>query len=194
MVEFKQKRMANFTAFFFGESSLRYSIKDNSGERELTVEYVDLPSSSRRVFEKNSWLRNVGALWCVLGVVMMGLAFAGGERPAGGTLWLILGGGCLVAYRFLQTNYTVFDTSAGSVWVIEDKAHASILAEIASRRKGLLLARYGAVNLENDPEREIQKIEWLVKESVLDRDMADKQISAVRAAASGVIPPERRLN
>jgi len=194
MTEFKQKRMANFTSFEFGDSALRYSIKDNSGERELTIDYVDLPSTSRRVFEKNSWLRNVGVLWSVLGVATIGLAIASGGALSGSGLWLVLGAGCLVAYRYLQTNYTVFDTSAGSIWVVEDKMHTAIVGEIESRRKARLFALYGALNLENDPQREIQKIEWLAKEGVIDRGAADKQIAAVRLSASGTIPPERRLN
>lgn len=194
MSEFKQKRLANFASFSFGDSALRYAIKDNSGEREITIDYADLPSVSRRVFEKNTWLRNVGLLWSILGVVTIGLAVAGGGALSGSGLWLILGAGCLIAYRFLQTNYTVFDSPAGSIWVIEDKSHAAIIGEIASRRKARLFSLYGALNLENDPQREIQKIEWLVKEGVIDRTAADKQIAAVRLSVSGTIPEERRLN
>jgi hypothetical protein len=193
-MEFTQKRMANHIRFEFGPTELRFWIRDNSGERDLTADYADLPSSTRRVFEKNTWVRNVGYLWCVIGAVAVAAAAIAGTLSPGSAFWLALGVACLGFYRATQTTYTVLDANAGSIWIIEDKQLATILNELQSRRKTRLLDIYGTFNPNNDPEREAQKFDWLVKEKILTREEANHRLgrSGVPVALPG--PPDRLLH
>lgn len=181
----RQKRMATHIEVAFEEAALRYSIRDNSGERTMTVDYAEIPSGSRRVFEKNLWLRNVGLIWVVLGAIFLIAEPLGLPMTLKGGFWIIIGGACLAFYRLTQTNYTVIDAAAGSIFVIEDKEAPALLDEISRRRRERLLALHGEADLQNDPEREVQKFEWLVREAVMDRAAADKRIAAVRANAAG---------
>ena len=193
-MEFIQKRMATNIRFEFTEVELKYWIRDNSGERDLNIDYSQAPGATRRVFERNNWLRNVGALWCLLGTVTMGLAAVGSRPLAGASFWLLLGVACLIFYRLTQTNYTVLDTDNGTIWIMEDKQFASILSELQSRRKARLLDIYGAFNPNNDHDREIQKYDWLVKEQVLSREEADRRIAQRGGQADLISSPGRLLN
>ena len=47
---------------------------------------------------------------------------------------------------------------------------------------GLVAELYGPLNLANDPQLEIRKIEWLVAQSILTREQADQQIAQVHSA------------
>jgi hypothetical protein len=151
-VKFAQKHMARQIGFDFGPTELAYKIRDNGGENELTVDYAAFPLNRRRVFDRNTWLRNAGILWCVLGIVIAGIDAAGQSLTIMSGFWLYIGAGCLIFYKTTQAAYTVFDTQGGSIWVLEDKQFGTIIETIRQRRKDRLLGVYGAIDLENDPE------------------------------------------
>lgn len=191
-MDIRQKRMATTTEFSFDERSLHYVVEDNSGRIEFEIDYAEIPFKRRQVFQRNNWLRNVGLIWCVIGAFELGLALAGGGALSGKGFWILIGIGCLAVYRATWTAYTVFDTREGSIWVIRNAQHDEIVGLIESRRRERILTAFGRLDLDNDPEREVQKIEWLVREKVLARDEADRQILEVRAARSLPPPEETR--
>lgn len=193
-MEFTQKRMASNIRFEFGETEMKYWVRDNSGERDLTLDYATLPLATRRVFERNNWLRNIGLIWCLIGAVSIGLAFANSSILSGSGIWLVVGAICLLLYRLTQTNYTVLDSENGSIWVMDDKQSQSILSELQSRRKKRLLEIYGEFNPNNDRDRELQKFDWLVKEKVLSREEANLRIVQGGGQTQFIDAPGRLLN
>ncbi len=192
--------MATHIRFGFGDTQLAYSIRDNSGEREMRVDYSDIPRERRRVFERNTWLRNVGLIWCAIGLVALIFAIIGAKATIATGFWLIIGIGSLAFYKATQTNYTVFDTEAGSIWIAENAEMGRILDEIASRRKARLIALYGAYNSENDAARELGKYDWLVEQGALTREEADQLIAIGRSAIDRpdgeklLSPPDQTLH
>ena len=193
-LEFRQKRMANHVRFEFESAELKYSIRDNSGERELRVDYANVPRTTRRVFERNNWLRNVGLLWCALGVISIGLSFIASNATLGSAFWLFIGAGCLGFYKLTQTNYTVIDTNAGSIWVIEDAQAEAIVRELRDRRNARLMALYGNFDPNNDRARELQKFDWLVEEQVITRAEADRLIAVGREEGVKLPSPGQTLH
>lgn len=190
----QQKRFATTASFQFDDACLEYGVADNSGERQVVIDYAKLPLKSRRVFEKNIWLRNVGLVWCALGALALGAALISGEGLRGSGFWLILGFGCLAVFKATQTRYTVFDTEEGSIWIVEDAQHGEIVAELMKRRRDRLVNLYGALNLANGPEQEVQKVEWLVQQQALSREEADTKIREIRAQAALSVPSDRQLH
>ena len=186
-MEFKQKRFANFANFNFGEKLLTYRIKDNSGDVEFDVLYENIPHKNRKVFERNNWLRNVGLIWCAIGVVQIGLALSGYGALSGSGFWLLIGLGCLAFYRFTWNEYTVLDTEEGSIWIINDKQHDAILNTIEERRKEKLLAWYHTLEFNDDVENEIQTIDWLVKNKVLTADEGEARVSQLKSAETKLL-------
>lgn len=180
-MEFAQKRMATSTWFSFGERELTHRVRDNSGEVEFSVEYGAIPATKRAVFNRNNWLRNVGLIWCVIGLIQMGLALANSDALAGSAFWFLIGLGCLAFYRLTWSEYTVLDTPEGSVWIIRDKEHDAILSAINEKRKTQLLAWYHSLDFSEAPEREVQTIEWLVKQEAMSKTDGDARIEVIRA-------------
>ncbi|MCK5750442.1 MAG: hypothetical protein KAH44_29765 [Oricola sp.] len=179
-MEFAQKRMATQTWFTFEEHELNHRVRDNSGELSFTVDYAAIPSNRRIVFSRNNWLRNVGLIWCVLGVIQIGLAFMGGNPGLGAGFWLLIGLGCLGFYRLTWSEFTVLDAREGSIWIIKDKQHDEILGAIEERRKSHLLAWYKGLDFGDNPEAEVEAIEWLVKQKAISKDEGDQRIAEVR--------------
>lgn len=179
-MEFAQKRMATQTWFSFDDRELQHRVRDNSGEVEFSVEYGAIPAQKRIVYSRNNWLRNVGVIWCVLGVIQIGLAFSAGEIGISAAFWLLIGAGCLAFYRLTWSEFTVLDSSEGPVWIIHDKQHDAILEMIRDKRKAQLLAWYGSLDFSGDPLREVQTIEWLVKQDVMTKSDGDARIADIR--------------
>ncbi len=179
-MEFAQKRMATQTWFTFDERELKHRVRDNTGEVEFSVEYSAIPAQKRIVFNRNNWLRNVGLLWCALGVVMIGLDATAGAVTVGSGFWIFIGLGCLAFYRLTWSEFTVLDTSEGPVWIIRDKQHNAILDLIHDRRKTQLLGWYDSLDFSEDPMREVHTIEWLVKQGVMAKSDGDARIAEIR--------------
>jgi len=179
-MEFRQQRFATHLTFNFGETELKYRVKDNSGDAEFEIDYRDIPSRTRTVFERNTWLRNVGFLWCIIGVVEVALAFYNHQLTVFSSFWLPIGAGCLAFYAFSQKTYTAIDTSSGMMVILKDKQHDEILGLVRENRKKAMLSWYRGMDFEGDMQREIQAVEWLKKENVLTKDEADRRIAVLR--------------
>lgn len=186
-MEFAQKRMATQTWFTFEERELKHRVRDNSGEVKFAVDYTAIPPNQRIVFSRNNWLRNVGFLWCALGAVNIGLALAGGDLGLGSAFWVFIGLGCLAFYRLTWSEFTILDTREGPIWIIKDKQHDDILAAIDQRRKTQLLAWYHGLDFADDPNAEVQAIEWLVKQEAMSRNEGEKRIADIQRTHSLLI-------
>jgi hypothetical protein len=179
-MDFTQKQMAMKTWFTFEDRELHYRARDNSGEVAFSVDYEAVPANSRRVFNRNNWLRNVGVLWCVIGVIQIGLALASGAIGPGAAFWFVIGAGCLAFYRLTWSEYTVFDTPHGPLFVINDKNHDAIVAAIDEKRKAGLLAWYHSLDFSDEPAAEAQTVEWLMKQDVLTKAEGEARLAELR--------------
>lgn len=195
VLKFTQKRLGTNISFEFADTELTHAIRDKSGERDSTTDYAEIGLSKRRVFETKEWYRNVGILWCIIGLASVAFDLYNNNLGVLSGFWLVIGSGCLIYYFVTKTSYTVIDTEQGSLWVIEDKQQPQIVSEIEKRRKARLYDMYGALNLDNDADRELAKIEWLVKQKVLTRQEADLQIAQIRSGNLASLPsPEKLIN
>jgi cbb3-type cytochrome oxidase subunit 3 len=193
-MEIKQKRLSNNHTFTFNEESLNFAFKDKSGSDDFDLNYADFPEKFSISIEQNEWLRNVGILWCLLGCYRIGTALYN-ELPLSGTgFWFFLGLICLVWYALTKTKYSVFKTEAGNVFIINDKNHDKIIAEMTSRKKSQLLKWYGDINLDNDLENEISKFNWLVKQNVISQEEAEEKIAQVEFAHKSETSHNHQLN
>lgn len=194
-MKFAQKRLGTNISFDFADTELTHAIRDKTGERDAVIDYAEITLGKRRVFETKEWYRNVGVLWCIIGLASIGFDLYNGSLGVLSGFWLVIGGGCLIYYFATKTSYTVIETQNGALWIMEDKQHPQIVAEIEKRRKARLLDLYGALNLDNDADQELAKIEWLVKQKVLTRAEADLQAAQIRSGNLAALPsPEKLIN
>ncbi len=141
-MKFSQKKFSNRTEFELRETDFAYKIRDSSGGRSFTLDYGDFNPAYQELDESNSWWRNVGLIWVVVGLMQLGAQYAQ-DGAFRGSFWLVLGLGSLIVYRVARTSYTIHSSEAGNVVIIRDKQHQKILDELTSRRRGRLAAALG---------------------------------------------------
>ncbi|MCG7497776.1 hypothetical protein MHO82_12970 [Vibrio sp. Of7-15] len=181
-MEIVQKKRSNKHTFTFSDESFNFSFKDKSGADDVDLHYADFPNKSSLRIEQNEWLRNVGLLWCVLGVFQLGYAIYLNAPLTGKGFWLAVGLLCVVFAHFSKVKYSVFKAERGNIYIIHDKKHDVIVDELKARKKKQLLDWYGEVNKENDIDNEIGKFNWLHEQGVLTKDEMDMKIAQVEFA------------
>lgn len=168
-----QKRAGAKTFFEFGDDALRYGLDDGSSSRTWTVEYADLSVEREHFVERNTWWRNVGAIWVVLGAVLTSMDWAK-TQVLGLSIWLPLGAACLVWYALRIRRYVVVPTPRVNVLVIDDASAPPILAELDRRRAAQLRDRFDYLSPDESPEQQRHRVLWLQRQGSLD----DHEVSA----------------
>ena len=176
-MEIIQKKKSIKHTFNFKDDYFNFAYADKSGSGDTDINYVDFPLKSSIQIEQNEWLRNVGYLWCALGVFQLGYAIFSNVPVAGKGFWLMVGLVCVLWAYFSKVKYSVFKIESGNVFVIHDKLHDKIINELNARRKKQLLEWYGEVNHENDLRNEIGKFKWLVEQGAISKEESDKKIA-----------------
>ncbi|MDI9613555.1 MAG: hypothetical protein QM330_11020 [Acidobacteriota bacterium] len=161
-----QKHLSNRATFRFGKAQLVYTIRDASGCRSFAVEYGYIPTEASELEERVPWLRDVGIFLTVLGLLLTGVQLALGQPPAA-LIWLPIGLLTLLAYRGLRTRYTVIATEMGRIFVIRDGRHDEVMDELSRRRTAQWRQWYAEVDLDNDPDSEMDKFDWLRERNVI---------------------------
>lgn len=194
-MEIIQKKGSNLHTFTFNEDTFNFAYADKTGSGDVDIQYSDFPQKCHIRIEQNTWLRNVGYLWCALGAVQLGYAIFSEAPLTGKGFWLLLGLACIAWASFSKVKYSVFQSDAGSVFVIQGNHHDEIINELNARRKKQLLNWYGDINLENEFEKETAKFEWLYKQGALSKEESDIKIAQVEVAFKNQMQPQsERLN
>lgn len=175
----EQIKRSNKHIFTFEDDHFNFAYEDKSGSGDTDMNYADFPQKSSILIEQNEWLRNVGYLWCALGVFQLVLTVFSGASIAGNGFWVILGSACLVWAHFSKVKYSVFKSEQGNVFIIHDENHDTIISELNARRKSQLLKWYGDINPKNDFEQEIGKFKWLVEQKVMTKEEYEQKIAQV---------------
>ncbi|WP_306476575.1 hypothetical protein [Methyloversatilis sp.] len=191
-----QKKLSTTHTFEFQEKYFNFAYKDRSGSGDVDVAYANLPQKSSIKIDDNTWWRNAGYIWCVIGVLNMGMGIAAGDSVAGRGFWLMVGLICLAVYWATRVKYTVLAFNGGNVFIIQDgKTHDQVLDELMKRRKAQLLSLYGEVDLESDLEREKSKFEFLKDQGVMTQEEADAKIrQAISVLGTSPTDGPRTLN
>lgn len=196
-MEIAQKKLSNRVRYVFGEDELEYHLQDSSGSRSFSVAYAAIGRDRQTLVERNQWLRNVGLLWIVLGVVMTGLSLSG-DQGLKISFWLWIGLGCYAAYHVFSTRYTILPTEVGNLLVIDDADGQRILDEIAKRRADYLRREYDFMPESDSPEQHRNRFKWLRREGVLSEEELQQRLAIIDAMDPGrtsVAPePGARLN
>lgn len=166
-MEFFQKKGSTRLSFTLYDNYFNFDAADKSGRADLDVAYGDLPKKTSVRIEHNEWLRNVGILWILLGLVVTSIPLLGGDGFQGLSIWLYVGSICFVWARFTKARYTQLTTDRGAVLILQNKEHDVIIAELKARKDAQLLDWYGKINTHESFEDQVRKFEWLKGQGVL---------------------------
>lgn len=176
--EFAQRRFATETNFNFAADEMKFVVKDKSGSHTLHTQYVQIGTDRDFLVERNTWLQNVGLLWLALGAVFTAIAYFGADRfqPS---IWLFVGAACVAAAHWRTVRYTKLPTEKGTILVINDAQHDSILQQIEARRMDQMRRWYDFFDAEEEPARQKSRFEWLRREGVLSEDELGERLRAI---------------
>lgn len=176
-MEIVQKKNSNKHTFTFMEDHFNFAYKDKSGSDDTDLNYADLPKKASIQIELNEWLRNVGYLWCLVGIVQLGFAIYSDASLSGKSFWILLGLVCVAWANFSKITYSVFKAKEANIFIIHDKHHEKIMNELNSRKKLQLLKWYGELNTENSLEQEVNKFKWLYEQDVITKEESEQKIA-----------------
>lgn len=190
----QQTRTSIEATFEFGETDLVYSLRCGSSVTEVITDYFEI-IPQRKFVARRDWSQFWFAtlLTLVGGAAVAGQTYIDGATPLT-ALWFAPALIVLAGFIFVRNHFRVFQASGEPIWIIEGSDASDIISEIELRRRDRIAQVYGPINLANEPELEINKIEWLVLEAVFTREEADKQIALVHAhLAEKAAAAEERL-
>ncbi len=181
-MKYTQNKLKTETEFDLTPHKLNYKVKDRSRSVSFSVSYADIPQTLDYFVEENLWLRNVGYIWLVLGVLQTIWTYAQ-DKAFMLSIWFFIGAICVAVHHFRKIHYTLLPTDRGNILIIKDKDHDTILSSLLEARKRQLYDWYGAINFDNDVDREIEKFRWLESENVIDRAEMEQKIDQLRRGA-----------
>ncbi|MBL0211183.1 MAG: hypothetical protein IPQ13_09780 [Holophagaceae bacterium] len=194
-MKIEQKKMSNRHTFTFGQDTINFHYLDKTGSGDADIPYSEFPKKHSIAIEQNQWLKNVGYLWCALGIIQIGYSLYANNTIRGTGFWLMIGLACIVLSRLTKVSYTVYKAESGSVFIIQDgKKHDQIINEIFKRKKQYLLSHYGEIDHDTSLQNEINKFHWLVDEGVLTSEEASQRISEAEVVYYKETPPPMSLN
>jgi hypothetical protein len=205
-----QKRFGNRLSFEFGPERLLYSWRDGDGERRFSVPYemIDVASTTTTTINNSEFVQRLLLVPLVIWVVSMVLAKTNpltaqilfDVAAVTGIPLLICKffGLCAVKFEELplvpSSNGTATDPP---LRIIFDKNHDIVLSEINTRWRGRMKQLHGAVDFDNDTERELDKFRWLVKHDVIDDAefcRISEQLRTYAAVRARPLPSQGTLN
>lgn len=195
-MKLKQRHFADSVEFEFGDDEFDYTIKSSGSKKRFSVDYMRFdPEVIEEIEQANTWWRNAGVAWVVIGVFLTGLRYAnGGELSL--SFWLYLGIVCLAVYRLGRTSFLSHAIEGGGrILLIKDGRAPAILEELTERRRTRLAKVFGEVDPDEDPEVEVAKLKWLEGQGALSSEDVAAKISEIRAAENeGQEDPTQRVN
>lgn len=180
---FHQKRLSNRVWFTFRDDDLEYRFEDASHARTIRIDYRELPFTHTEYTEKFEALRGTTFVFLFLALLNGLRALADPAFAVAAGVLVALAGAAWLGYKKLSATFTVIDTDQGRMLALHDAQHERLMAELAQRRRDALLAEFGEVNEDNDPEEERRKFAWLRDRGVLTEDEYQQKLAEIGGAA-----------
>ncbi len=178
-----QKRFSTRTRFEFGAAEFAYRLDTDGSSRTYRMEYAELSADRETLVERNSWWRNVGLLWMLLGVVSAVLTYTE-QQTLRLTIWLWLGMICYAVYHFRVIRYRIIPADRCNVVIIDDASGAEVMRELETRRAQQLRQRFDYLVVDEHPDQQRNRIQWLGKQGALDAHEVSARLLQLEAMAS----------
>ena len=178
-LEFRQKRLSNRLWFAFRDDALEHRFEDASHAHRFRVPYRELPFTHSEFTEKFEALRGLAFVWLFLALLNAVRAVGDAAYGVAAVVLVGLAGLSWLGYRRLSATFSVMDMEQGRIMVLHDGQEERIMAEMAQRRRDVLLAELGAVDHDGDPDHERAKFAWLRDRGVLTEDEYQEKLAEI---------------
>jgi len=177
---FTQSKMGTSLKFLFGPNQLTFTMSDYSGERQFSVSYENIGVTSSTVLTSNNRMFSKRLL--AFPIVGFFLSVAADQYSNQMANWLAVVSAALLGVIYIgqlmnvfKIKYTMFPMvpappGAGGhpIRVIMDRQPEAIIAELGERWRRSVKLRYGSIDLNNDPAKEIARFSWMKDHGIID--------------------------
>jgi hypothetical protein len=200
IVTYRQSRLGIGAAFEFEDLRLKYSFSDRTGQREFYVPYesIDVANPAKLTIKMHS--PDLALISVALAGVFMiaGIGESYPIEPALRGLAIAMVAAALVLPRLkpgvlestlLQLTPQAPASGGLPVRVLNDESHDAILAEIRRRWRNRLRQMFGRVNVNEDPGKQFQRLNWLRQNDVVSQAEFHQLASELKALATALAAP-----
>lgn len=181
-MEITQKHASNKIRFVFNDDRLEHAWQDSSKSRSFSVPYTEISRDRQTFSERNTWFRNAGLIWMLIGAVWI-IASWVQDHGRAGWFWLLLGAACYATYRLRVTNFIILPSEKGNLLVIDDEDGKKIINEIEMRRAKQFREEYDFFPENDSPEQMRNRFKWLHREGALSDEEFKLRMDRVDALA-----------
>jgi hypothetical protein len=171
----EQRRFGQRTRFDLRRDDFEYTLVAGGSTRSWRMDYAGLSRDRESLVDRNTWWRNVGLLWVLIGAVVVVAGYLE-QQTLRGSIWLWLGLGCLAVYQVRVIRYRIVPAERCNVLVIDDARADAILGELERRRARQLRERFDYLSPHEHPEQQRRRIEWLRQQGALDGNEASARL------------------
>jgi hypothetical protein len=172
-VALKQKHLNERREFSLEPNRIRCYTKDLNGEGEAYLDYETLTSTTRKASHQNGTVYIMALSFGVFALIGLALNLAGfSTLMRWAPLWLVASL-VLFGFHFYQKRrYFLVDLTTGkSIFFLADKPSREelerFIASMYEARKKYLREQYYQIDLTHEPNAELRKFFWLLKEGII---------------------------
>jgi hypothetical protein len=199
---FVQRRIGLRFAFEIESDSMKYSMKDASGERTIEIPYesVNLSQPAHLTLTSTPLTRRLSALVVIFGLLDVA------SLAANSGLAIIFALATFAAVVALLTGRTsgwsaiefkLFDLrpfppgATGPMRIIDDHTGAEIISSMIGARKAKFRRLYAQANLSADPRDELARLDWLKANEIISDAEWKAEVDRVNDADDSHLEPEK---
>ncbi|WNM18972.1 hypothetical protein [Flavobacterium capsici] len=186
MLELNQKKFNEKRRFKLTESGIETYTNDLDVETNTFFSYDEFSNETRIYTEKFPKILYIGLSMFVLAYIRVALLFDSlNDSSASATLLILLGSALTAFYYIYQKKYKLLCLDNDQqVFIFSDSPNEKKVDEFIKTfyemRKADYRKRYFKINFENDPKKEIERMNWLLKEEIITQSEYDFMIEEIQ--------------
>lgn len=174
-MELHQRSLFEKRSFYIEDEALRCIVRDSSGETEVYINYEDLTNVVRNHFVKNSRLFFIALSFSVFSIAGVLYSFSMGTNIRHTGFWIAIAVVIGLFYQITKKQYKLINLNNDkALFIIKNKPSKSMMNhfidELFAKRKAYLRENYYYIDGDNSREKELSRLNWLLKEKVITND------------------------
>ena len=172
-LELRQKYLNERREFFLEPNRIRLFVKDFDGETETYIPYERITSTTRTITQQDGRLYIAAISFGIFALVGFALFFAGEPiLMRWAPLWGIASVIFFAFHFYKKRGYFLLDLNDGkSIFFLANRPSGEELTRFAKSvveaRKTYFREIYYTIDPTNDPDNELTKFQWLLKEEII---------------------------
>lgn len=171
--ELRQRYLSERREFFLEPNRIRLYVKDFDGETETYIPYEKITTTTRTITQQDGRVYIAAISFAIFALIGFALFFAGTPTlMRWSPLWAIASIIFFGFHFYKKRKYFLLDLSDGkSVFFLANRPSNEELSQfmksVYEARKRYLRNRYYVLDPNNDPNDEVAKFQWLLKEEII---------------------------